>query len=183
MSVAQVSSRLTLEQYETLPELADGNWEVRDGELFKVTFPKPEHRELQFRLANLLNERLRSGRALPEYPYVANREPLELRGADVAWLRRDRRPPRRQYLEGAPELVIEILSPSNTAREMNRKEQLSFAAGTRQFWLVDMDDRTVRVTGSDGSFQVYAEGDCVALEALEPGADSLPVALVFENTG
>jgi Uma2 family endonuclease len=154
MSVAQGSSRLAPEQYETLG-----------------------HRRLQFRLANLLNARFTSGECLPEVPYVPRREPLELRAAHVAWL--DRRPRDDQYLEGAPSLVIEILSHSNTAREINRKEQLSFAAGTRQFWLIDTEDRTIRVTSSDGSFHVYTDGDYIPLDPLEPGVDALPVSLVF----
>jgi Uma2 family endonuclease len=179
MSVAHVSSRPTLEQYETLPELPDGNWEVRNGELVKVTFPRLGHRRLQFRLANLLNERFSAGECLPEVPYVPRAEPLELRSADVAWL--ERRQHDDQYVHGAPDLVIEMLSALNTAREVNRKEQLSFAAGTRQFWIIDTEDRTVRVTSSDGAFRVYTEGDYIPLDGLEFGAEPLPVSLVFSD--
>ena len=54
--------------------------------------------------------------AVPEY---------DLRVADVAFLTAERfvRVDREGYIQGAPDLFIEVLSPSNTAREMYEKEQ------------------------------------------------------------
>jgi hypothetical protein len=75
-----------------------------------------------------------------------------------------------------------VLSPSNTPREIADKARLSFAAGARQFWIVDIESRTVRVTDSDGSSRVCAERDYILLDALEPGAEPLPVAQSFAET-
>jgi Uma2 family endonuclease len=46
---------------------------------------------------------------------------------------------------GAPDLVIEILSPSNTAIEMERKFSLYQEAGVREYWIVDSKNNTIRV--------------------------------------
>ena len=52
--------------------------------------------------------------------------------------------------ELAPDLVVEVLSRSNTPREMRRKLREYFAAGVRLAWMVDLEQRTVTVhTGVD----------------------------------
>ena len=46
---------------------------------------------------------------------------------------------------GAPDLVIEILSPSNTAIEMERKFTLYMEAGVREYWIVDTKNNGIKV--------------------------------------
>jgi len=46
---------------------------------------------------------------------------------------------------GAPDLVVEILSPSNTAIEMQRKFKLYQKAGVREYWVVDPENKTLTV--------------------------------------
>ena len=71
----------------------------------------------------------------------------------VSWQRvPNRRIPRVPMLNFAPDLAVEILSPSNTAREMTRKLQDYFTAGVRLVWHVDPAARTVEVfTAADQS--------------------------------
>ncbi len=61
------------------------------------------------------------------------------RVADVAWMERERfRPHRRSIsLPIAPEICVEVLSPSNTRAEMLEKMQLYYAAGASEVWLCD----------------------------------------------
>jgi Uma2 family endonuclease len=47
--------------------------------------------------------------------------------------------------EGAPDLVIEILSPSNTAIEMHRKLGLYQDAGVREYWVIDPDQKLIEI--------------------------------------
>lgn len=56
-----------------------------------------------------------------------------------------RKLPRTWSLKLAPDLAVEILSPSNTRREMERKRQECFAAGTRLVWEIDPRSRKVAV--------------------------------------
>jgi Uma2 family endonuclease len=63
--------------------------------------------------------------------------------ADVAWASADflrRHGVANPYPE-APEIVIEILSPSNTLAEMEEKKELYFARGAREFWICEEDGR------------------------------------------
>jgi Uma2 family endonuclease len=46
---------------------------------------------------------------------------------------------------GAPDMVVEILSPSNTAIEMQRKLELYQDAGVREYWIVDSDHNVRRI--------------------------------------
>jgi Uma2 family endonuclease len=81
-------------------------------------------------------------------------------------------------IRGAPELVIEVLSPSNTAAEILDKEQLCLANGTLEFWVVDPDRRHVRVSTSRGSARVYRPGDDIPLALF--GNAKLAVNAIFE---
>jgi len=63
---------------------------------------------------------------------------------------------------GAPDMVIEILSPSNTAEEMGRKFRLYRKAGVREYWVVSPEDKTLETYLFDGSiihFRSHAAAD------------------------
>ena len=95
-------------------------------------------------------------RALPEY---------ELRGADVAFVSKERwdATDDDDNLHGSPELVIEILSPSNTKAEIHEKAVLCLSTGAREFWVLDAKRKTISVTPRDGDSVVYRIGDRIPL--------------------
>ncbi len=68
---------------------------------------------------------------------------------DVSYFRRERIPDRRipnvPFAEFAPDLAVEVLSPSNTTKEMSRKLNDYFKTGVRLVWYVDAETRTVEV--------------------------------------
>ena len=96
-------------------------------------------------------------RPLPEH---------ELRVADVAcasaehWAQQD---PAGHFL-GVPEIVSEVLSPSNTAAEMLDKEQICMENGAKEFWVVDIDRRQVKVSTPDGRTFAYKSGQDIPLQ-------------------
>ena len=61
-------------------------------------------------------------------------------------------------IRGAPELVIEVLSPSNTAAEIYEKEQICLANGAQEFWVVDPDRRQVKMTTPGWPYRDLAGG-------------------------
>jgi Uma2 family endonuclease len=61
-------------------------------------------------------------------------------------------------LHGAPESVIEVLSPSNTTAEMYEKEKLCLENGTKEFWVVDSGLRQVKVSTPDGHTITWHSG-------------------------
>jgi Uma2 family endonuclease len=65
---------------------------------------------------------------------------------------------------GAPELVVEILSPSNSVLEMYRKRDLYFESGVREYWLIDPDRRIVaayHVTKGKYLLQSFESADAI----------------------
>jgi len=91
-------------------------------------------------LVTLMNEHLPQGRTAVEF---AVRTPKGTKVADVAWLS----PARAEEAEGtydtpvAPEICVEVLSPTNTPEEIEDKTQLYFEAGAEEVWTCDADGR------------------------------------------
>lgn len=67
------------------------------------------------------------------------------------------------YFEGAPDLVIEVLSPSNSAKELLDKRKLCLQNGAREFWAVDIENRQVEVSTADGRSIAYTTGPQIPL--------------------
>ena len=126
---------MTVEEFRQLPETGPFYYELRHGELVQVTRPKKKHAVIQRKLCRSLEQRVGQAywvqeelafRPLPEH---------ELWIADIAavtaarWDATDD----DDNLAGAPELVIEVLSPSNTAQEINDRERLCLETGCREF--------------------------------------------------
>lgn len=105
-----------------------------------------------------------------------------VRGPDVAFTAWATMPgrvrPREAFPNLAPDLVIEILSPRNTAREMARKRREYFRAGVRLLWEINPRTRTVvEYTADDAGTQLPATGSLDG-GAVLPGL-SVPLADLF----
>ena len=172
---------LTVDEYATIPSPPDGRWELRGGELVKVTYPKGRHTKIQNRIVHLLTSRSeRFGVVDKEFPFSAHEG--ELRGADVALISHDRWQSYdlESYFKGAPDIVIEVVSPSNTADEIDEKQALCLATGCPEFWVVMPKIRAVRVSTPDKRSVTYTIGDSIPLLLL-PGAEPLPVSDIFQE--
>jgi len=69
----------------------------------------------------------------------------------------------------ALDVAVEVLSPSNTRREMERKRREYFEAGTQVVWIVDPDKRTIEVYSSPDKFTELHEADTLDGAAILPG--------------
>jgi Uma2 family endonuclease len=101
---------------------------------------------------------------------------------DLLFIRRERlRLVKDDVVDGAPDLVVEVLSPSNWVYDRSRKQRAYEQAGVREYWIVDYRARTVDVLVLEGSEYVqrgqYVEGSSAPSEAL-PGF-AMPVADIF----
>ena len=99
--------------------------------------------------------------------------PRRMRVPDVAFVRWDRFPggkfPRSQVLNIAPDLVVEILSPSNTQKEMEDKLKEYFKAGVRLVWYVDPDKRSAEVFTSPADVEQLNADDILDGRDVLPG--------------
>lgn len=77
-----------------------------------------------------------------------------------------------------PGLCVEVLSPSNTAKEMDRKLEEVFDAGCKLAWIIDPEDETARVHTSAKRFKVLDKTGVLSGGKVLPGF-SLPLAEVF----
>jgi Uma2 family endonuclease len=157
---------MTVDEFRKLPEDSGPVYhELRHGELVAVTRPKFKHHRIRSRVRDLLKAVAPAG-SFVEYE-VAFRALAEheLRVADVAFINPDRvaliDPDDNPH--GAPDLIIEILSPSNTAAEMFDKEKLCLENGAKEFWVVDIDRRQVKVSTPDGHTVTYRNGQEIPL--------------------
>jgi Uma2 family endonuclease len=105
---------------------------------------------------------------------------------DVSFISWDRFPDRRLPAEPipdlAPDLAVEVLSPSNTEREMTRKLHEYFAAGCRLAWYVLPDERVVRVYTDPIAVRILHEDDVLDGSSVLPGF-RLPIRDWFDRAG
>lgn len=169
MAAAAEPLLMTVEQYRRLPERDDIVQELRWGQVVTLTQPKMKHTKLQYRLVELLRpETAGKGVVAAEIPFRALPE-YELRRADVAYVSQKRwdETPGDDNLRGSPELVIEILSPSNTKTQIREKAVLCLSTGAEEFWVIDPADQTIAVTRQHGETNLYRVGDRVPIALLE----------------
>lgn len=111
--------------------------------------------------------------------------PLTVLMPDVGFIRTERLPVDAAchtdaYPAVGPDLVVEVLSPSNTADEIAAKLARFFAAGTQLAWVVDPAARTVAVYTAPDARRALTEADTLDGGEVVPGL-SLEVRRVFEN--
>ena len=155
---------MTVEEFRALPETASRS-ELRRGVLFREALPPLKQIVIQRTLRRYLEQLAPSGSFLStEVPFRALPE-HDLRAADVAYVSAERwsQVDEDDDLRGAPDLVIEVLSPSNTAAEMNDKERLCLENGSKEFWIVDPNLRQVKVATPDGHTITWKSGQQIPL--------------------
>jgi len=178
---ATTTRLMTFAEFEKLPDEVCRRHELRHGELVEAPPPVHPHIWLQQRLVRLLDRRAEnrgvvgmevSFRPLAEYEFYR---------VDVAYVSCERwnAANRTGNLRGSPELIIEILSPSNTIAEMSARRRLFFESGCLEFWLVDLINRQIDVSTPAGATITYRAGQAIPLP-LFGGAD-LPVDDIFSG--
>ncbi|MBC7927372.1 MAG: Uma2 family endonuclease [Bryobacteraceae bacterium] len=141
------AAKVSIDDFLKLPDRPDLYLELHDGEVVEVPGPNLRHKRLQTRIQSLLNTLL-SGNGFEvfnEFLYVLS--PFEVRRADVAVVRRDRLDQQisAAAFTGSPELVVEVLSPSNTALDLLHLRRKCLSANTEQFWVIDPIEQVVEV--------------------------------------
>ena len=168
--MAVTTGLLRVAEFARLPQPPGGiRQELHHGELVEMAPAKWQHTKIQKRLVRLAEAAIDGAEfdADKEFPF----RPLpehEVWIADVAVfsLAVGNRTGDHEYYSGVPAIVIEVLSPSNTASEMLDREQMCLADGGQEFWLVDPERKTVKVTRADGHSQVYRGSDSIASDLL-----------------
>lgn len=167
---------VTFSEFEQLPDPSGSRLELHNGEVVDVPPPAHDHKILQRIIRRALESVLPSD-LIVETEVGFKLGEAEYRVADVAVMGSDlwRSVPCGRFLEVAPPVVIEVLSPSNSATEMYTKEQLCLENGCREFWVVNPRNQTVRISTPTGPSTTWKSGDQIPL--LYGG--TLPVNAIF----
>ena len=168
--MAVTSALLSVAEFARLPQPAGGvRQELHHGELVELPPVKKLHTKLQKRLVSLLEAALNpvEHSVDKEFPFRPAPE-YEVWVADVALfsLALWEQTADDDYFRGVPAIVIEVLSPSNSASEMLEREEIWLRHGGREFWLVDPGRESVKVIRADGHSSVHDAGSVIESGAL-----------------
>lgn len=163
---------LSLEEFSRLPHDGERH-ELNAGELITMPPAKSLHSLIALAVLEALQAYLRQqglSRAIPEAGYVLSRGPLTVCQPDVSVLSKERIQSTAgdEYFEGAPELAVEIVSPSDSAEGLQLKVSQYLVAGSKQVWVLYPKSKQVHIFYSDGTSAVLNDTQTLT------GGDFLP---------
>jgi Uma2 family endonuclease len=168
------SKMLTYDDYVRLTPPDSGNYELHNGKIIYMATPIPAH---QIFSDNLTAEILvyarknKLGRAISA-PIDTVFTPYDTLQPDILFLGNDRlHLIGNKKIEGAPDLVVEILSPSNTPKEMGYKKLVYEMSDVREYWVVNLVKKTLtQYENVEGEFimrRVFQETDTLKSLIIE----------------
>jgi Uma2 family endonuclease len=178
----------TLQPITTARQLFDatglGRCELVRGELIMMSPSGFEHGMIVMRIASPLNATaVAKGLGVvtgAETGFQIARDPDTVCSPDVGFVLSKRIPdrPPSGFFPGAPDLAVEVVSPTDRARQVVSKVHEWLDAGCALVWVVDPVSRTVTVYGRDKEATMLDQSATLTCDDLVPGF-SLPVAEIF----
>jgi Uma2 family endonuclease len=176
--------RLTFEDWLRFPD--DGKlYEILGGELFASPPPTLRHQRIGRKLLRFIDRYLEeSSRGEIFYSQTGVRlseEDVVEPDLVVVLSEHSDRAGDDAYIAGAPDLVVEILSPGTAGRDLRGKRTLYERSGVPEYWIVDPVSATIQVLALVGDAYreaaLYRRGDTL-VSPLLPGLE-IPVAQIF----
>ena len=162
-----------------------GRYELIDGQLLERNVSSESSmvalilnaRLIAFVLANKLGWMVQADGGLQIFPDT----PGKVRFGDGAFISKRRMPerPGAGHLRAAPELVVEVVSPNDTAEEVDEKNEEYLRAGVLRVWVVYPATRSVTVIRPGGNETRLTSADMLSGEDVLPGFE-VPVADLFD---
>jgi len=175
---------ITASEFASLSD-EDCRHELTAGWVISEPFPSLRHDEVRKRLERILDAvvaRQRLGAVFGHVGFVLARDPDTVRGPDLSFVTRERLAgnDNSHFFEGAPDLAIEILSPSNRPHQIQAKVDDYLTAGCRLVWVVDPLRRSVT------TYRVLLAPQVFLVDDELDGGDVLPglrilVGSIFES--
>lgn len=174
---------VSLEDYLALPRKDGLAYEYDEGRIIEVPAQSLENAEIQM----IVGEALRAAVRKAGLPYIVAGPtgfwlaPEVERIPDISVLRRDKAAAMEIFhgsRRGAPDLAVEIISPADSAAEVERKIDQYLAAGARAVVLLYPDSRHVRICRPEGETRRLGAADVIELPELLADV-KIPVAELF----
>lgn len=180
--MATTTNLLSWQAFEQLPD--DGmHQEIIEGELITLPPPKSVHSFVAKRVYDALHEIEKRAHccAFQEAGYKLSENPPTWIQPDVSLVRKERLKATLPdgYFLGSPELAVEVVSPSESAVDVDRKVELLLAHGSKTVWVIYPRTTKVQVYLADRTSFSRGIGESLSLPDLLPGWE-LPVARLFE---
>ena len=181
--IAQSETKLVTAD-ELLRLSSKGRYELIKGELIEMSPPGFEHGAIANQLAFFITGhalRQNLGRVLAaETGFRLSRNPDTVRAPDVAFVAKEHLPakPPKGYADFMPDLVAEVVSPSDDPDDVQAKMKEWLDAGVRLVLVVYPGSRQVAVYRSLREVTILTEGDTLTAEDLLPGF-ALPITSIF----
>lgn len=154
------SGALTAEAFFALGETVSS--ELIDGRVVQMSPTGGRHGAIEARLARLLDawvsERNLGFVMSGEVGLITQRNPDRVRGVDLAFWPTESLPdgPPQGFVEAAPYLAIEIVSPGNSWEEIRQKISEYFQIGVARVWLIEPDNRAALVYRNATEYRIFS---------------------------
>ena len=153
-----------------------GNWELINGEVIAVNPTSLHSAAVAARILTFLNAHVLATQAGlvvgPDAGFVIFPDQNTLFAPDVSFITAPRVPSfaeQQHFARLAPDLVVEVMSPSDRMTDALRKISLYLEAGVSQVWLVEPGPRTISIFQSGRAPHRLAGDEIIAAEAVLPG--------------
>jgi Uma2 family endonuclease len=185
MSSAASIPPITIEQYLSFNAPAGFRDELIEGEIILSPDPKALHQEIAHRISRLLEyaidgsqfvARRRTNMQMPQDHSMPSPDVFVI---DTA--RWKAAIAQNGYPQQSPQLVVEVISRSNTNKHVNRKVSLYLKNGAQAVWIVHPIKKTVQVFCPGGISEIFGLGDSLPLLPPLPEAH-ISVRDIFDLT-
>ena len=147
MNAAVQMAPLTVDDYRELPETGP-RYQLIEGDLFMAPAPNRYHQGISFNITLLLGEYLRKRPIGKLYtaPFDVYFDQINAHQPDLLFVSK------KNYsiltdagAEGAPDFIVEILSPKTAFLDKKSKRRVFARAGVEELWIIDPEDRLIQV--------------------------------------
>ena len=177
---------MTADELLALPR-GEFRYELVNGELKKMSPAGQKHGRIIVRLTEPLAKHVRDHKLGQVYAaetgFKLKSNPDTVRAADIAFVRKERLEllgETESYWPGAPDLAVEVNSPSDTVREVEKKVMEWLEFGSRSVWVVSSKLHTVTVYRSLTEIVVLTENDTLDGGDIVPGF-KISIADIFSE--
>ena len=179
--------QVTAKEFGEHPEW--GPCRLTRGKVAPLTNPMPKHGKIEFEVSFRIGQFVRDRRLgqvfVGDAGILVERDPDTVRGPDVCFFRTERVPAPdalEEYFVVAPDLCVEVVSPSDTWSDISEKVDLFLAAGVALVWVVDPRAHRAHVFRKGRAPVVVPATGALDGEEILPGF-SLPLGALFEASG